>query len=113
MKKRTKNNFFHNYNINLYKNTTPSNTLVYTDNENDSEELKLLGKPINYDYLVNILQSDLSNIENFIDEKNGIIIDKKMKIIFIIISKNYLLFQSQKMIKKLKLFLIQNLKVVI
>ena len=66
-----------NYNINLYKNTTPSNTLVYTDNENDSEELKLLGKPINYDYLVNILQSDLSNIENFIDEKNGIIIDKK------------------------------------
>ena len=70
-------NMKNNYNINLYKNTTPSNTLVYTDNENDSEELKLLGKPINYDYLVNILQSDLSNIENFIDEKNGIIIDKK------------------------------------
>ena len=65
------------YNMNLYKNLPPSNILVYTDNENDSEELKLLGKPINYDYLVNILQSDLSNIENFIDEKNGIIIDKK------------------------------------
>ena len=70
-------NMKNNYNINLYKNKTYSNTLVYTDNENDSEELKLLGKPINYDYLVNILQSDLSNIENFIDEKNGIIIDKK------------------------------------
>ena len=66
-----------NYNINLYKNTPPSNTLVYTDNENDPEELKLLGKPINYDYLIKILQSDISNIENFFDEKNGTFLDKK------------------------------------
>ena len=68
------------YNINLYKNTPPSNTLVYTDNENDSEELKLLGQSINYDYLEKILQSDKSNNENFFDEKNGIFIDKKYDI---------------------------------
>ena len=68
------------YNINLYKNTPPSNTLVYTDNENDSEELKFLGQPINYDYLEKILQSDKSNNENFFDEKNGIFIDKKYDI---------------------------------
>ena len=64
-------------NINLYKNTPPSNILVYTDNENDTDELKLLGQPINYDYLEKILQSDISNIENFIDEKNGIFLDSK------------------------------------
>ena len=64
-------------NLNLYKNSPPSTTLVYTDNENDLEELKLLGKPINYDYLLKILQSDNSNIENFIDENNGTFLDKK------------------------------------
>ena len=64
-------------NINLYKSTPPSNILVYTDNENDTDELKLLGQPINYDYLEKILQSDISNIENFIDEKNGIFLDSK------------------------------------
>ena len=68
------------YNINLYKNLPPSNILVYTDNENDAEELKLLGQPINYDYLIKILQSDLSNIENFFDEKNGVFLDKKNEI---------------------------------
>ena len=66
-----------NYNMNLYKNNPPSNTLVYTDNENDPDELKLLGRSINYDYLVKMLQSDTSNIENFIDENNGIFLDKK------------------------------------
>ena len=66
-----------NYNMNLYKNNPPSNTLVYTDNENDPDELKLLGQSINYDYLVKMLQSDTSNIENFIDENNGIFLDKK------------------------------------
>ena len=66
-----------NYNMNLYKNNPPLNTLVYTDNENDPDELKLLGQSINYDYLVKILQSDTSNIENFIDENNGIFLDKK------------------------------------
>ena len=39
--------------------------------------MKLLGQPINYDYLEKILQSDISNIENFIDEKNGIFLDSK------------------------------------
>jgi len=66
-----------NYNMNLYKSNPPSNTLVYTDNENDPDELKLLGQSINYDYLVKMLQSDTSNIENFIDENNGIFLDKK------------------------------------
>ena len=66
-----------NYNMNLYKNNPPSNTLVYTDNENDPDELKLLGRSINYDYLVKMLQLDTSNIENFIDENNGIFLDKK------------------------------------
>ena len=70
-------NIKNSYNINLYKNTPPSNILVYTDNENDLDELKLLGQPINYDYLEKILQSDISNIENFIDEKYGIFLDKK------------------------------------
>ena len=65
------------YNMNLYKNLPPSNILVYTDNENDAEELKLLGQPINYDYLTKILQSDISNIENFFDEKNGVFLGKK------------------------------------
>ena len=65
------------YNMNLYKNLQPSNILVYTDNENDAEELKLLGQPINYDFLTKILQSDISNIENFFDEKNGVFLDKK------------------------------------
>ena len=64
------------YNINLYKNIPPSNILVYTDNENDPDELKLLGQPINYDYLIKILQCDISNIENFFDEKNGNFLDK-------------------------------------
>ena len=64
------------YNINLYKNIPPSNILVYTDNENDPDELKLLGQPIDYDYLIKILQSDISNIENFFDEKNGNFLDK-------------------------------------
>ena len=65
------------YNMNLYKNLPPSNILVYTDNENNAEELKLLGQPINYDFLTKILQSDISNIENFFDEKNGVFLDKK------------------------------------
>ena len=70
-------NLKNTYNMNLYKNLPPSNILVYTDNENDAEELKLLGQPINYDYLVKMLQSDMSNIENFFDEKNGVFLDKK------------------------------------
>ena len=70
-------NLKNTYNMNLYKNLPPSNILVYTDNENDAEELKLLGQPINYDYIVKMLQSDMSNIENFFDEKNGVFLDKK------------------------------------
>jgi hypothetical protein len=58
-------------NMNLYKNIPPQNTLVYSDNENSPEELSYLGQPINYDFLLNIMQSDLSNIENFLDENNG------------------------------------------
>ena len=58
-------------NMNLYKNIPPQNTLVYSDNENNPEELSYLGQPINYDFLLNIMQSDLSNIENFLDENNG------------------------------------------
>ena len=64
-------------NINLYKNFPPKNILVYSDNENDPDELSLLGHPISYDFLLKILQCDLSNIENFIDEKNGNFIDEK------------------------------------
>jgi len=64
-------------NINLYKNFPPKNILVYSDNENDPDELSLLGHPISYDFLLKILQCDLSNIENFIDEKNGNFIDGK------------------------------------
>ena len=58
-------------NMNLYKDFPPRTTLVYTDNENDPFELNLLGHPVNYDYLLNILQCDLSNNEIFIDEKFG------------------------------------------
>ena len=64
-------------NMNLYKSFPPKNILVYSDNENDNEELSLLGHPINYDFLLNILQCDLSNIENFLDENNGNFIDSK------------------------------------
>ena len=64
-------------NINLYKNFPPKNILVYSDNENDPDELSLLGHPVSYDFLLKILQCDLSNIENFIDEKNGNFIDDK------------------------------------
>ena len=64
-------------NINLYKNFPPKNILVYSDNENDPDELSLLGHPVSYDFLLKILQCDLSNIENFIDEKNGNFIDEK------------------------------------
>ena len=64
-------------NINLYKNFPPKNILVYSDNENDPDELSLLGHPVSYDFLLKILQCDLSNIENFIDEKNGNFIDGK------------------------------------
>ena len=63
-------------NMNLYKNLPLKTTLVYSDNENDPDELSLLGHPINYDYLLNILQCDLSNIENFIEEKNGTFIEQ-------------------------------------
>ena len=58
-------------NMNLYKSFPPKTTLVYSDNENNLEELSLLGHPINFDYLLNILQCDMSNIENFLDENNG------------------------------------------
>ena len=64
-------------NMNLYKSFPPQNILVYSDNENDNDELSLLGHPINYDYLLNLLQCDLSNIENFLDEKNGNFIESK------------------------------------
>ena len=67
-------------NMNLYKSSPPRTKLVYTDNENNPEELSFLGHPINYEYLLNILQCDLSNIENFIDEKNGNFIDNKNNI---------------------------------
>ena len=63
-------------NMNLYKNLPLKTTLVYSDNENDPDELSLLGHSINYDYLLNILQCDLSNIENFIEEKNGTFIEQ-------------------------------------
>ena len=60
------------YNLNLYKNeTAPQTKLVYTDEENDEEEIKKLGTPINFDYLKYILQCDPSNIENFIDVQKG------------------------------------------
>ena len=65
------------YNMNLYKSTPPKTTLVYSDNENNILELNLLGQAINYDYLVNILQLDLSISENFIDENYGTFIDNK------------------------------------
>ena len=61
-----------NYNLNLYKNNPPSNTLVYTDKENAPDELKLLGHSVNYENLVKMLQSDKSNIENLIDKNIGI-----------------------------------------
>ena len=67
-------------NMNLYKSSPPRTKLVYTDNENNPEELSFLGHPMNYEYLLNILQCDLSNIENFIDEKNGNFIDNKNNI---------------------------------
>ena len=61
-------------NINLYKNE--KNILYYSDNiDNNEEEKNKLNKPINYEYLLNILQTDPSNIENFIDEKNGNVIE--------------------------------------
>ena len=57
-------------NINLYKNE--KNILYYSDNiDNNEEEKNKLNKPINYEYLLNILQNDPSNIENFINEKYG------------------------------------------
>ena len=84
------------FNMNLYKTIPPQTMLVYSDNENDSDELSLLGHPINYDYLLNILQCDLSNIENFIDEKYGLFINKinnnsnfNNKLIYVDEPKNY------------------------
>ena len=84
------------FNMNLYKTIPPQTMLVYSDNENDSDELSLLGHPINYDYLLNILQCDLSNIENFIDEKYGSFINKinnnqnfNNKLIYVDEPKNY------------------------
>ena len=65
-------------NMNLYKSFPPKTTLVYSDNETNPEELAFLGHPINYEYLLNIMQCDLSNIENFLDEKNGNFIDNKI-----------------------------------
>ena len=57
-------------NINSYKNE--KNILFYSDNiDNNEEEKNKLNKPINYEYLLNILQNDPSNIENFINEKYG------------------------------------------
>ena len=69
------------YNLNLYKNeNAPQTKLVYTDEENDEEEIKKLGTPINFDYLKFILQSDPSNIENFIDEQKGKFIENNENI---------------------------------
>lgn len=68
-------------NMNLYKNLPLKTTLVYSDNENDPDELSLLGHPINYDYLLNILQCDLSNIENFIEEKMGHLLNRMITMI--------------------------------
>ena len=69
------------YNLNLYKNeNAPQTKLVYTDEENDEEEIKKLGTPVNFDYLKYILQCDPSNIENFINEKNGKFIENNENI---------------------------------
>ena len=66
-----------NYNFNLYKTEPPGTILAYSDNENNSNELVLVGKPINYEYLMNILQNDNSNIESP-NEINGTFLNKNI-----------------------------------
>ena len=59
-----------NQHLNSYKSENPNNKLVYTDS-NDEEEKNKINNPINYDYLLNILQCDPTSIEAFINENNG------------------------------------------
>ena len=49
-----------------YKNL--QNQIVYTDNE---DEFNLIGKPISFNDLVNLIHNDASVIENFIDPSQG------------------------------------------
>ena len=90
-------------NMNLYKSFPPQNILVYSDNENDNDELSLLGHPINYDYLLNLLQCDLSNIENFLDEKNGNFIESKNYNITSNINEKFLFIDEPKNEKDAKI----------
>ena len=64
-----------NNNLNLYKSINPQNKLIYTDSNNEEEKNKI-NNPINYDFLLNIIQIDNTSIENTIDGNNGKFIEK-------------------------------------
>ena len=64
-----------NNNLISYKSLNPQNKLIYTDS-NKEEEKNKINNPINYDFLLNILQIDNTSIENNIDGNNGKFIEK-------------------------------------
>ena len=59
-----------NNNIISYKSLEPKNKLIYTDT-NKEEEKNKINTPINYDFLLNIIQIDNTSTENDIDGNNG------------------------------------------
>ena len=59
-----------NNNLLSYKSLNPKNKLVYTDSNNEEEKSKI-NNPINYDFLLNIMQIDNTSIEDNIDGNNG------------------------------------------
>ncbi len=82
------NKFFYTYeqcielnnkNLISYKSLNPNNKLVYTDS-NDENEKNQINNPINYDFLLNILQNDSTSVEEIIDENNGKFIENYKEI---------------------------------
>ncbi len=59
-----------NNNLISYKSLNPKNKLLYTDSNNEEEKSKI-NYPINYDFLLNIIQNDITSIEENIDGNNG------------------------------------------
>ena len=59
-----------NNNIISYKSLEPKNKLIYTDSIKEEEKNKI-NTPINYDFLLNIIQIDNTSTENDIDGNNG------------------------------------------
>ena len=64
-----------NNNLLSYKSLNPQNKLIYTESNEEIEKNKI-NNPINYDFLLNIIQIDNTSIENIIDGNNGKFIEK-------------------------------------